>query len=147
MALYADAIPKLVAIGAKIPVSYLHEKLKLPMPEKDEEILSAPQAQPAPQEQPQTTKTKVALASALTAAITFTPEQQVIEDLGDSVLTALNSPIDPLAIASAIRAAKDPQDLEERLAVVLVNADLSEFSRVLERAMFAASVMGFAHAG
>ena len=150
MALYADAIPKLVAIGAKIPVSYLHEKLKLPMPEKDEEILAAvqpPQAETVdtPTETPDA-QDQEDLAALLSKPKRFTPSQQVIEDLGDSLINALKSPINPKVIASAIRAAKDPQDLEERLAAVLDTEDTSEFSRVLANCLFCADVMGFAHA-
>ena len=37
---YAEAIPKLVATGFKIPASYLYDKLKIPMPEGGEEVLS-----------------------------------------------------------------------------------------------------------
>ena len=48
MALYADAVPKLVAVGARIPVRWLHEKLRIPEPEEDEDILAtAGQALPA----------------------------------------------------------------------------------------------------
>lgn len=49
LALYADSLPKLVAIGAKIPVSYVTNKLKIPLPEGDEPVLGvvAPQ-NPAP---------------------------------------------------------------------------------------------------
>jgi phage gp29-like protein len=141
MALYADAIPKLVAVGAKIPVAYLHDKLKLPMPEKDEEILAVSQP-PQPD-----TQQKEAMAALLAAPQRFTKEQQIIEDLGDSLLNALKSPISQEAIASAIRGAKDPQDLEERLATVLKTEDTSEFSRVLANCLFAADILGYAHAG
>jgi phage gp29-like protein len=78
---------------------------------------------------------------------TFTQDQQVIEDLADAVLNALNSPIDPALVATAIRAAKNPQDLEDRLAAVLTSADISSFSSTLEKALFAADIMGYAHAG
>lgn len=50
LGLYSEAIPKLVAIGARIPVSYLHEKLKIPEPEGDEAILSAAPMQPVAQD-------------------------------------------------------------------------------------------------
>jgi phage gp29-like protein len=41
LALYADALPKLVAIGMTIPARYAHEKLKIPEPDGDEPVLSA----------------------------------------------------------------------------------------------------------
>jgi phage gp29-like protein len=77
----------------------------------------------------------------------FTQDQQVIEDLADAVLNALSSPIDPALIATAIRAATDPQDLENRLAAVLTSADISSFSSTLEKALFCADIMGYADAG
>ena len=162
MALYADAIPKLVAIGAKIPVSYLHEKLKLPMPEKGEEILAAVQPpQPELQDvqptdkksltvdkpEPEDAPDQAEMAALLAKPVKFTPKQQVIENLGDSLLNALKSPISQEAIKSAIRGARDPQDLEERLAAVMQDADVSEFSSVLSNCLFAADVLGYAHAG
>lgn len=39
------------------------------------------------------------------------------------------------------------EDLHERLAVALADADDWQFREVLERAMFAAEIMGYAHAG
>ena len=138
LALYADAIPKLATAGFQIPVSYLYDKLKIPMPEGGEEVLAAPQATPAP--------TKLTALSGTINRPVFTQDQQAIEDLADGVLSTLSSPIDSDAIKSAIRAAKDPQDLEERLAAVLLGADTTNFNKALEQALFAADVMGYAHA-
>jgi phage gp29-like protein len=41
LTLYADALPKLVAVGARIPLRYVNQKLKIPEPEDGEEILSS----------------------------------------------------------------------------------------------------------
>lgn len=76
----------------------------------------------------------------------FTAGQQAIEDQIDAHLGALPSPLDPKAIAGAIRAATSADDLVERLGLVLRDADRGVFNRVLERALFAADVMGYAHA-
>jgi len=48
LALYADAVPKLVGVGTPIPVSWLQERLRIPAPEKDKAALSraAPAAPP-----------------------------------------------------------------------------------------------------
>jgi phage gp29-like protein len=40
LGLMSEAIPKLVGVGARIPVSYLHNKLRIPMPEGNEPILT-----------------------------------------------------------------------------------------------------------
>ena len=140
LALCADAFPKLVAMGLKIPASYFYDKLKIPMPEAGEEVISAPVA-------PTAAPTPALSALAALPKPMFTPQQQVIEDLADSLLNAQGSPINSDLIASAIRAATDPQDLEERLAAILVDTDTSEFSDTLAKALFAADVMGYVHAG
>ena len=145
LALYADAIPKLVGSGFKIPTRYIYDKLKIPMPENGEEILTVPQAALPALPAPAPTKL-TALAGDIQQPV-FTADQQTIEDLADGVLNALSSPIDSAVIASAIRAAKDPQDLEQRLAAVLLGSDTSEFNKTLEQALFAADIMGYAHAG
>lgn len=145
--LYADAIPKLVNVGAKIPVSYLHTKLKIPLAQKDEEILSSTTAETQKKNPDITGQLQnhdlVTLAGKSTV---FTPEQQVIEDLADQTLNVLDSPISTELIASAIRAAKSPEDLEVRLAAILQNTDMTEFNQVLEKALFAADVIGYVHA-
>jgi len=49
LAQYAEAIPKLVEAGAKIPVRWLHERLHIPEPQEGEPVLgfAAPNAAPA----------------------------------------------------------------------------------------------------
>ncbi|MCX7691779.1 MAG: DUF935 domain-containing protein [Tepidimonas taiwanensis] len=76
----------------------------------------------------------------------FTAAQQALEDEIERTFGDLPSPVDDRSIASAIRAARDPQDLMERLAVVLVDADDRQFRQLFERAMFAAEIMGYAAA-
>jgi len=44
MALYAEAIPKLVGVGMRIPERYVHDKLNIPQPDKDEGVLGVPSA-------------------------------------------------------------------------------------------------------
>jgi phage gp29-like protein len=144
LSLYADAIPKLVSVGFKIPTRYIYDKLKVPMPEAGEEVLTMQSSNP--KQDPQQEQLS-ALSAELKKPVKFTSEQQVIEDMASGILNTLNSPIDPKAIASAIRAAKSPEDLEARLAVVLKESDTAEFSRVLERSLFAADILGYAHAG
>jgi phage gp29-like protein len=78
--------------------------------------------------------------------LSFTAQQQAVEDLADSALRHAQSPIDPAKIRSAILASTGPEDLEERLALVLRSADMGTFRRLLEQALFAADVLGYVHA-
>lgn len=75
----------------------------------------------------------------------FGAEQEAIERLADATLAAAASPIPADAIKAAILAARSPEDLTERLAKVYDQADPEAFRTILERALFAADLMGYAH--
>lgn len=75
----------------------------------------------------------------------FTPGQQRIEDEADTALSVCGQPVDATLIRQAILAAKDPQDLEVRLAALMDERN-PQFARTLEQALFAADVLGYVHA-
>jgi len=77
----------------------------------------------------------------------FTAGQQAIEDEIARILPSVVSPIESAAIKSAIMSAESVEDLYERLAVALRDADDGRFRETFERALFAAEVMGYLHAG
>jgi phage gp29-like protein len=99
-----------------------------------------------PNQNPPIGGTKPANFSASSSPIKFTKNQQEIETLADKVLENLKSPIPEGAIFNAIKAARDYEDLANRLAVLFDETDTTEFRQVLERATFAADCIGFAHA-
>ena len=70
----------------------------------------------------------------------FTPVQQGIEDGLQSL--DIREPVSPELIRRAVLAASDEQDLRERLAALVPQAD-SRFQQALERASFAAAVLGY----
>ena len=144
LTLYADALPKLAAVGMRIPEAWARDKLKIPEPEGDELVLSSGQPSVTPS---QSGQGQQALAALSGSSQPFTPQQMAIEALADAGLAAMPPLIDPTLIQSAIKAATSPEDLEDRLAVLATEADPAEFRRLLERALFAADVLGYAHAG
>lgn len=76
----------------------------------------------------------------------FTAKQQEIENLADTALN-VGSPISPELVRAAVIAAENPQDLEQRLYALVgeaVNEDT--WAETLERALFAADVLGYVHA-
>lgn len=75
----------------------------------------------------------------------FTAGQQVIEDEIARTLHTLQAPLSDQAIQAAIRAATSPEDLADRLAVVLAGADPLQLAGVLDKAFFAADLMGYLH--
>ena len=144
LAQYAESLPKLVGINLKIPTRYVYEKLKIPSPEGDEDVLTQPQASPAPA--PSSPPVAAASIGATITKLVFTPEQQAVEQLGDQLLAQLGSPIDAELIHAAIMAAKDPEEVEHRLAALMTGTDPSVFANTLAKALFAADVLGYVHA-
>lgn len=138
LTLYADALPKLAAVGMRIPEAWAREKLKIPEPEGDEPVLSSGQPAATPPQQ--------ALAALAASSQPFTPQQMAIEALADAGLAANPPLIDSTLIQSAIKAAKSPEDLADRLALLAADANQVEFRTLMERALFAADVLGYAHA-
>jgi phage gp29-like protein len=76
----------------------------------------------------------------------FTPAQEAVEALGDVAMARSGSPIDPAKIRNAILHASSPDDLVERLARLYDEEPPEQFREILERAIFAADVLGYAHA-
>lgn len=77
----------------------------------------------------------------------FTRQQQQVEDIGDDLVDQDLHAISPEVIRSAVLAANDPQDLEDRLfALIGDTATAAEFSEWLEQALFTADVLGYVHA-
>lgn len=75
----------------------------------------------------------------------FTPQQRVIERNVSALAPNLPAPIARANLRSAIAGARDRIDLEERLAA-LFDSQNPRFAELLERAHFAASVLGYLHA-
>jgi phage gp29-like protein len=145
LALYADSLPKLVGINMRIPARYAHDKLKIPEPEGDEAILSmatsAPIASPAA---PVAAATISPTVSRIVAPV-FTQQQQAVENLSDQLLAQLGSPVNADLIRSAINAASDPEDLEQRLAALMSGSSQDEFAQALSYGLFAADILGYVH--
>lgn len=147
LALYADSLPKLVGVGMKIPARYAHDKLKIPELDGDEPILSATPEKAITPPAPGATLPAVAAAAAKPLFLpVFTPEQRAVEGLGDQLLAQLGSPVNSDLILAVIKAAKDPEDLEQRLAALMTGADNGEWQQTLSHALLAADVLGYVHA-
>lgn len=75
----------------------------------------------------------------------FTPAQQAIEDLAGAVMSDDPQPLDTGKVRDAILMASDPEDLVERLFAILGPSAASDdsFRVILERALYAADVIGY----
>lgn len=77
----------------------------------------------------------------------FTKAQERVEQEANEALAVTPSPIPTEDVRAAIMAASDPEDLEARL-FTLIGEDTppDEFTAVLERALYAADVLGYVNA-
>lgn len=73
----------------------------------------------------------------------FTRAQREIETLTDLAQLEAGQPIDPQEIRAAILAARDREDLEERLAIIMGGRTNPIFRIAMARALFAANVLGY----
>lgn len=127
---------------------FREEDFEMPEPPEPPPI-AQPRQQPADNEEPAgpIAQPKAEMMAFAAHGNIFTPEQMAVERLADEALAKSRQPIEEQAIRSAVLGASSPEDLEARLATVLREADTSEFRRQLERGLFAADLMGYAHAG
>jgi phage gp29-like protein len=75
----------------------------------------------------------------------FTPAQQLVDDAADEFLSVCGQPIHSDMVRSVIMAARDPIDLADRLTALMGEGQSSQFITLLERALFAADVIGYAN--
>lgn len=76
----------------------------------------------------------------------FTPGQEIVEALADESLSRAGQPVPAAAIRAVIDAATSGEDLSERLAALLSDLPANAFDEALERALFAADVLGWHNA-
>lgn len=138
----ADALPKLATV-MKIPASWAHEKCRIPMPEGDEEVLTAPQraeGQAGLTLQPAGVPT---LAAAQDAPPEATPDQAAIDraEIPDETLQAAAEQM-TAALVAELQDGVAPDVLLTRLASVYPKMDSRDLEELLARAMFVGEVWG-----
>ncbi|WP_420996230.1 DUF935 domain-containing protein [Cupriavidus sp. 30B13] len=152
MKLYAESLPKLVGMGMKVPRRWAHEKLAIPEPKEDEDILQVarPDMAVPPELRP---KEAPAQPAALTYRAVLTnsqgeivyPDQhavdQVTENLPAEALSAGMAKLMAPAL-QAIQAGEDPDQAIAALIEAYPDLDDAAVSELLARAIFVADVWG-----
>ena len=138
LALYADALPKLAAAGARIPLSYVNFKLKIPIPEEDEPILQAASSGiPMPTIQP--------AATALAGEVKLTPVVVPFDVVQADLLSNAAAPVIDqwlLSIRALLNASDSMESFRESLLSSYGNLDTTELSNVMGLALAAAELSG-----
>lgn len=145
LGLYAEAVPKLVSVGVRIPERWAHEKLRIPSPEGDEPILA--QAQPiAPLADPAAPSGKAAQdkAAATRQAALRTEDRDEFDELADDMASDWQRVSNPL-IAPVLEAAAKAESLDAfkaELPELLQSMDVSALTEALAQGQFAAAIYG-----
>lgn len=154
LASYADSLPKLVAAGMKrIPVSWVHEKLRIPEAADGEDALGAPapaspgtvRTAPAPAPAPAPGPDPEPAPAALAAlAARQQAERDALADLADLMgeewqptLQGLITPIDRLAGEVSTL-----EEFRDRLPEAMAQMDSEALAELLARGMFTAYLAG-----
>lgn len=136
----AERDSKLVNAGiVKFTPKYITDSYDLEL--DDFEI---PEAAPPPTTKPVPGAKKFAANPA--PAPQFTADQQALEDLADEAIGLAGQPIPIEAMRAAIASAQTPAEMLEKLTALIDPENPGRFGAVLENALFAADVLGYAHA-
>lgn len=140
IAMYSEALPQLTGIGMRIPAKWAHDKLRIPEPEGDEQVLAsaAPPATPPP-----VAPLKAKLPGNSAALRTETPPA-VVEDQ----ITRLARDAEPAmaamlaGIETLLNESTSLADFRDRLLNQNPQLDTAAFAQVMQQALAAAALAG-----
>jgi len=139
---YAEALPKLVQIGMRIPRNWAQEQLGIPEPEGAEDVLGAAVSPP-----PEPGAARAMLKA--TAANLFVPaDLSALDRLLDQIESGseLQAQAKQTLAALIDLADQSPTQLAEQLAALYPALDDSGLQDALDRLLFVAQVQGATHA-
>lgn len=153
LTLYADALPKLAAIGLRIPEAWARDKLKIPEPEGNEPVLSA-QTPPAPPAAPPANGNPIPATGLASLAYTpiVIPDQAAIDD-GINALANAGAQNQAMAetllgpVVDLIQNATTYQEVMTKLAAQYPDMQTTQLEERLARALFAADAWGQINSG
>jgi phage gp29-like protein len=143
---YADSLPKLVGINMKIPAQWAHEKLRIPLPSDNEDVLEVAPKDPAAQPSKPEGR-KAAARAELTAALPAT-ETFADQDAIDGALADLDAALQPQVeawLTPALEALSKADTADAALELLASDNPLVADAVLIEaiaRAMFVAELVG-----
>jgi phage gp29-like protein len=142
--LFADALPALAAGGAKIPVEWVHEKLRIPMAADDEEVFAAPK-QPAPPVLPtEPAAPAVAAASQQLGTPAVTTDPTPVTDLAARMATEAQPAMAALMahVTNLVNGAESLEQLRDQLLGAYGSLDAAALSQVMAAGFAVADLSG-----
>lgn len=131
MGTYAEALPKLAEAGMEIPLSWAHEKLRIPRAQQGDPMLR-PALAPAP-----------SAAATRTAAAKAQQPQDPLGDLAEQLASEWQPVASMLEPVNQLMAAcKTLEEFRERLPQVIAQLAPTEVAELLAQGMFASTLAG-----
>ncbi|MCQ4310906.1 DUF935 domain-containing protein [Pseudomonas stutzeri] len=131
MATYAEALPKLVEAGMQIPVSWAHDKLRIPLPGKDDAVLGT--AVPA----------GTVTAATRVAALKSKSGNDPIDDLAEQLANDWEPVAELVApVQQLLASCKSLEEFRDRLPEVIPQLDAGQLAELIAQGMFAGTLAG-----
>ena len=152
MKAFADSLPKLISIGVRPTVQWAHEKLGIPMAEKDEPVLGAPPAPApspdpnkapppgAPAPSPEPPPGRAAAAAQLPAVQRTVPPVQMQQQLARSMAPAVDGWVDQ--VRDLVMRAGSLAEIRDGLHELLPGMSLDQYAGAMAEAMSVAYLAG-----
>lgn len=133
---YATALPALAGIGLRIPRQWAQEKLGIPEPEADEEVLGSP---PAPAPAPLATALRAALAAQRPA-----DDHAIITALADRLEADANAPMDEWidALRDLVEHAGSLEEIRDGLLTRFSTLSTDSLADLMRQALVAGHLAG-----
>jgi len=146
LALYADALPKLVGVNLPIPVSWAQDRLRIPAPEGNEPVLQLRANDNPPQPEIVGANNHLPLPSgnAGIAALTATQDQDEFDIFADELASDWERLSNPLIapILELAASSKNYEEFQDGLAGLIKDMDTDKLAETLAQAQFAANIYG-----
>ena len=137
---YAQALPKLVGIGMKIPERWAHERLGIPEPAQDDEVLKAGAPAPAPASAPSAPSATAQTAALSTQAANPDTVDQQVQRLAESASPEEDHLINQ--IKALVDQAQSLQDVRDGLMHLYPAMSPQQFTQAMQKALAAAVLAG-----
>lgn len=147
IAVFSDALPKLVEAGVQVPVSWVAEKLAIPAPKEGEAVLTPPSMAAAATRR--LIPGRLAALSAAMGSAEPVDDQaaldQALEALpADAIGAAMDKLLAP--VIEAVRKGESYDEIADALLVAYPAMDEADITQLIANAQFAADVWGRLHA-
>jgi phage gp29-like protein len=145
MSVYADALPKLVDLGMKVPRKWAQEKIGVPEPEEDEEdILRVPPKPTPPLQQPGNTGATPATPPAVAAATAQPTPPDPPARMSDRLDTMLQPAMSLWIgkIRDLVASANSLEEIRDGIVALAPDMTLDQYTEAMRQALAAAALAG-----